>query len=247
MQRLMTESAQCISEFVAGASRHRQTATINRVANQCVPDMSEVHANLVRATRFKFYPYMRMRPVPADHAVMSDRLPTAFADRHFFSVGRVAVDRLIDRSASGEHPLADRLILATDFSLRQQVNKFLLYPGIARHQQQSTRTFIQPMNQTGPGQCRELVIEIKQSIDESSLRVAGTRMNDETHRFVDHQQVIVLVNDVERNILRMIADPRRQRFTHEHALTAQHFLFRTSRLAIKQYIARFNPLLDAAA
>ena len=42
---------------------------------------------------------------------------------------------------------------------------------------------------------------VKQCIDESAVRVAGGRVNHHALRLVDHQQVIILVHNIKRNVL----------------------------------------------
>ena len=51
-----------------------------------------------------------------------------------------------------------------------------------------------------PGQVSLAVM--KEGIDEGAVGVAGSRMNDQSDRFIDDHEVFVLVEDVEGNVLR---------------------------------------------
>ena len=42
---------------------------------------------------------------------------------------------------------------------------------------------------------------VEQCIDEGAVRVAGGRVNHHALRLVDHQQVIILVHNIKRNVL----------------------------------------------
>ena len=50
-----------------------------------------------------------------------------------------------------------------------------------------------------PGQVSLAVV--KEGIDEGAIRVACGRMDDQTHRLVDDQEVFVFMEDIERNVL----------------------------------------------
>jgi 4-hydroxy-3-methylbut-2-en-1-yl diphosphate synthase IspG/GcpE len=43
----------------------------------------------------------------------------------------------------------------------------------------------------------------QQGIDQRAIGRTGSRMNHHAHRLVDHDQLVVLVEDIERDILRM--------------------------------------------
>ena len=53
----------------------------------------------------------------------------------------------------------------------------------------------------------------EQRVDQRPVGIAGRRMDDEPRRLVDHDDVLVLVDDVERHRLRLglVGDGRRQR------------------------------------
>ena len=74
------------------------------------------------------------------------------------------------------------------------------------HYQESARVLVEAVNDARPGdpadarQARAAMGE--QRIDESPVHIAGPRMHDETGRLVDHDEGIVLIDNIERDRLR---------------------------------------------
>src|SRR5947209_14851857 len=52
------------------------------------------------------------------------------------------------------------------------------------------------------------VAMMKQGIDQSAVEVARGGVNHQARRFVDHQQVLVLEYDLERDVLRLVMGRR---------------------------------------
>ena len=67
------------------------------------------------------------------------------------------------------------------------------------------RVLVQPVDDAGtpdpadPRKARAAMAD--QRVDQRALGMAGRRMDDETGRFVDHDQVLVLEHDRERHVL----------------------------------------------
>jgi hypothetical protein len=58
------------------------------------------------------------------------------------------------------------------------------------------------VNDTRPGystDAAQIGAVVKECVDESSRYTAGGGMNDDIRRFVDYEEVVILVEDVQRN------------------------------------------------
>ncbi len=246
MQGLVAEIAQGIRQFFAGSCRDCEAAAINGIADQGMAQVSEMHANLVGAPGLEVDPNMAMPAKPFDHAVMGDRIPATGSNGHFPTVVPVPIQRLVHGPARGQHAQANGLILAGNLPARQHIAELLLDFGIAGNQQQTAGTLVQPVDDPRPWQRFKSRVKIQQGIDQGAVRVAGARVHDQPDRFVDHQEIIALIHYLQRDELWPINGPWLQGLANQHLLATRQLLSRASRLAIQQYIAALNPLLDAA-
>ena len=247
MQGLVAEFAQRICQFFAGTCRYREAAAINGVADQGVAQVSEVRTNLVGAAGLEVDPNMAMSAKALNDAVMSNRIPATGANGHFPAVVRVPIQRLIHGPARGQHTPANRLVFAGNLPARQHVAELLLDFAIACNQQQAAGALVQPVNDSGTRQCFQPRVEIQQSIYQGAVRISGTRVHDQPDGLVDHQKVIALIHDLQRNFLWPVDSSRLQRLANQHLLATHQFLSGARRLAIQKNIAALYPLLDAAS
>jgi hypothetical protein len=49
----------------------------------------------------------------------------------------------------------------------------------------------------------EIGAMVDKSMDQSPTRIASSRMHDQTRRFIEHDAVLVLVKDIERESFRL--------------------------------------------
>ena len=77
-----------------------------------------------------------------------------------------------------------------------------------RHDEQSRGVAIEPMDDAGPVGLAARCATGNQPVDERSAGVAGRRMHHDARRLVDDEQVLVLVRDPERHVLRLHLDLR---------------------------------------
>ena len=52
---------------------------------------------------------------------------------------------------------------------------------------------------------------VEQGVDQRPVEISCGRMDDQTRRLVDHQQMLVLEHDLQRNFLRLVVSRRRLR------------------------------------
>jgi hypothetical protein len=125
--------------------------------------------------------------------------------RHMGTLGRVTADRFFHRAASGHMTNRHRFIFTGDLAQLQRLHQPGLRRNGFRHHHQTGGVFIQTVNDTRARHIGNRRIVVQQRIQHSTVRVARARMNNQIARFVDHEDVIIFVNDIERNILRLEA------------------------------------------
>ena len=90
---------------------------------------------------------------------------------------------------------------------------------ILRHDEQARRHAVDPVHDAGPqraaygGKRPEMV---QQPVDERTRRVPRRRMHHKPLRLVDHADVRILIDDVERHVLRYGVDLHRVRYRQQH-------------------------------
>ena len=88
---------------------------------------------------------------------------------------------------------------------------------------------------------------VEQRIDQRAVRVAGGRMHDHPLGFVDDEQVFVLIDDVERDILRLRFDRLRVGQRQRDGVAGGDLVFFVGRRAVAQHLPLFNQRLQRAA
>src|ERR1700730_607084 len=91
------------------------------------------------------------------------------------------------------------------------------------HDQTTARLFIKPMHDSWPffsADSRKLWKMMEQRVHECVFALSGPRMNNESCLFVDHDQIVVFVKDIERDRFRLIVDLLRWRLIYLNAIAA---------------------------
>ena len=201
VQGLASKRTQCVYEGVAGITWQRETPAIGRVAQQRITNMRHVNANLVRTPRLQPATHMGMGTIARDHTIMRDRLAAGVAYRHALAIHRMAVDRRIDMPACGHHAHGHRLVFALDRALGQIRDQFRVRGKGLGHHENAGGVLVEPMHDARPRQRGQRCVVVDQRILQRAIRVAGAGMHHEPGRFVDHQNGVVLVDDIERDRL----------------------------------------------
>src|SRR5579872_2809679 len=86
---------------------------------------------------------------------------------------------------------------------------------------------------------------VKQGVDQSSVTIARGRMDNQSSRFVDNQQMLVLKHDLQRNVLWFVMCRLRLWNRNSHGFLAANLCRRIAqRLAIGFYGAAANKCLE---
>ena len=114
----------------------------------------------------------------------------------------------------------------------------------------AARVFVQPMNDAGPQRVtalRKRLAAAEKRVDERAARVPCSGVNGHTGGLVDDDEVVVFVEDVERDGFSFSFERCAWFRLNGDALAATEFLARLGRLAIDENEAGIDEFLDAGA
>ncbi|OQC26575.1 MAG: hypothetical protein BWX70_02328 [Verrucomicrobia bacterium ADurb.Bin070] len=231
----------------------RRRTAVQRVPDQRAPQRLHVHADLVRAAGLDAatHPGDAFPQAPHDR-VMRDRLPPVGAHHgHAFAVHRMTADQpAYSTRLARRRAVRQRLVLLGDAPGLKQPHQ----PGHRRivlcDNQQPGGLFVQPVHDARTlhaADPAEVAAMVKQRIDQGAVRMPRRRMHHQSGRLVEHQQVTVLVKDVERDRLRL--RHRRQRRGHLdlERLPGRHRRIGFDRPACTRHPALLDQRLNARA
>ncbi len=141
-----------------------------------------------------------------------------------------------------------RLILALDATRLELTDKVGLGFKSLGHHQQATGVLVEPMHDACTGQNAETGAVMQQRIEQRARPVATTGVDNEPHRLVDDKQRVVLVEDVQRNVLRTLGKHRLGWFrADQHDLPAPHLGLGIRRGTVDEDPPGLEPGLKPAA
>ena len=167
-----------------------------------------MHANLVGAPGLEAALDQRSKGARSEgfqDAIARARLLAASAHHgHALSVERIAADPSFDHSRSRTGRAPDHGVIgALDGVVLELLRQARHCPLVLCGDEKPARVLVQAMNDSGTGDAADpserCATVGDECIDERTRRIAGGRMNDEARRLFDHDQVAVLVNDVQED------------------------------------------------
>ena len=184
--------------------------------------MRQMHANLVCAPGFENE--TDKRDVSAgffsrehlNHFVVRLGTATGLAarDGDFHAVRAAAPEARIDGAGGPRQPSPNEGKIAAVEAAVATVALELLRQSLMRRiglgdHEQARRVLVQPMDNSRPldaADAREAISAVgDQGVYEGARRVSRRRVNDETRRLVDHDQIVVFIDGVERKIFALDA------------------------------------------
>ena len=128
--------------------------------------------------------------------------PVAVAhNRHALALLAVTADGRVDLAPGGDDTDNDALIDTADTAALQLGNQLRLrLDGLGDHHQ-SGGVFVQAMHDPRTRHINNVRYVVQQRIEQSAISMPRSRVHHQTRGFVDDQDVIVFVNDVEGNVL----------------------------------------------
>ena len=115
------------------------------------------------------------------------------------------------------------------------------------HHQASACVFVEPVHDPGPhlpaNPAQRLAVEQKR-VDQRSLLYPGSRVNGESCRLIDNQQVVVLVENRNRDIFRCQIDGVRGGLSENDDVPRAHKIPRPAAFAVASNQTGLNQALD---
>ena len=166
-----------------------------------------MHANLMRAARVQraFDECAGVERV--EHAVVGARGAATFADEdgHFFSMNRMSPDCAFDPAALlAEISRGNREIDFRDFPPGELPRERAVRDIVFRGDETAARLLVESVDDAGPlfaADAGKAFAVVKERVDERAVPVAGGGMHDETGGFVEHDEIAVFKEHVERDVL----------------------------------------------
>jgi hypothetical protein len=180
-------------------------ASVNQVTPNGMAQMRQVNADLVRAAGVKRAFDFRAMSALLQHAIVGVGVASAgFQHRHFLPVHPMASDGLMTfaRAAAEDAP-AKRAINFSHGALGKGMGKPLMDFIRLGDQNQSARVFVQAMDKSAPflsaplGELLSVVMDKR--VDEGSGPMTRSGMNHQAGLFVQREESVVFVDDIERN------------------------------------------------
>ena len=88
---------------------------------------------------------------------------------------------------------------------------------------------------------------VEQRIDQRAVRVAGSRVNDHSLGLIDDKQVVVLIDDIQRDILGPGLDGLRVGQLHSVDCAGHDLFFLVDRRGVFRHTALLNEILQRTA
>jgi hypothetical protein len=199
---------------------------VQRVADDRVADGAEMHADLMCAAGVNGHLAQRQSRQVNRFCNAGDGLTRpARARGHFLPVHRIPANWRLDAPA-GLHDAPDkRDVLLLHFAIVKLARQFLMRRIVFRDDDDARRAAIEPMDDARPqlasnaAQIRDVVEE---GVHERSRCMPCAGVNDHSGRFVDDDNVAVLIEDFQRRRFRLNRRRRRLREVDDNVIAGMH-------------------------
>ena len=192
-------------------ARRLAGAAVRRIADQGMAQMREMHADLMGAAGFEPAFHKTGKglfgiAVTFDDTITRARGFTLSAqDRHAFAIERAAADLAFDQPfAETRAAPHDGVIGALDGVGGELFGKALHGALVLGGDEKPARILVEAVDDAGPGHAahaRQLRPAMgDERIDQRAVGIAGRRMDDKPRGLLDDDKILVLVNDMKRNV-----------------------------------------------
>ena len=188
------------------------STTIALISKQRMADVLHVGADLMGASCFQPTLYERGIAIALQHLIVGDGrladVATGRVNSHTLTVAHITTDiTFYTPGILSEVAPHKCLIRAVGIVIEELGTQFSLGIGCLRHHQQTTGIFIDAMYESHTGIVGVVAGQVAQvpgnGIDQRTVEVTHARVYHQSGRFVDHHQLVVLVDHIQRNILRL--------------------------------------------
>jgi hypothetical protein len=125
---------------------------------------------------------------------------TEYDDRHFGALFRMPPHHVFNRARAAHLPVYEREVFTRRSARLQLPNELGLRLGRFRHHHDAARVFVEPMHDACAHHTCERGRVMQQRIQQGAVAITRARMHDKAWWLVDHEQMLVLENDFQRNV-----------------------------------------------
>ena len=197
MQGLSLEAPEHLDNGITGAFRQGEAAPVYGITNQRVTAPGKVHTNLVSTTGVQLHTDIGKGPEALQHRVVGYGGFAVLLNTHALAVHGMPPDGLINGAATREYAVAYRKIVPRYISFRQLAHQCRVGRQRLGDQQESGRILVDTVDNPGPRHLLKLRRMVQQAVHECAARVTRSRVDNQPSRFIDDQQVLILVHDVQ--------------------------------------------------
>src|SRR6266571_2038278 len=178
---------------------------VNLIAHNRMFQPRQVNPNLMRPPRFQLN--IKQREPVVSFANPIDRKSRAAAAHHShaYAIARIASNGLIDLpGALNENSVDQRNVRLKDFARAKLIREFLVSVFGLGDNHQSGRLLVETVHDAGANRAcprRELLKMISKTVGQCARLITSRRMNNHACRFVNNNQIVIFVNDLDWNIL----------------------------------------------
>ncbi len=174
---------------------------VGLIAHHRVPYGAQVDADLVRppgsdGNLDESHPRERLRPGDPRHGFPCAACPRGDA----FPVEGVATDRQVNTPSLAHNSPYECLVGLLDFPRRKLPGQFGVRRVVFRHHHQARGSPVQAVDDSGPelpADTTQIGHVVEQRVHEGALGMSGARVHYHAGRFVDHDEIRVVMYDVK--------------------------------------------------
>ncbi len=180
--------------------------TVNGISHHAVAEVFQVHADLVCAARFRVALHEGLALAGFEDAVERECFAAALDGRHFLAVDGMAADGGLDFAMGHPgDPIDESEVGFLHFSGGELIGERTVGLLGFRDDKTSRGLLVEAVDDSRPLRASDDFYAhavVKEAVGEGAFAVASARVDDEPCGFVDHQEVVVLEKNSQRNILR---------------------------------------------
>lgn len=219
--------------------------SINRVPQERVIDVRHMHPDLVRPATLQLAADMTESAEATLEPVMGDGGTPVWHHRHFLALFRVAPNRFINAPTTGQLTHAHGLVLTPHAPFLKLLHQGGVGLQATSHDHDAAGVLVQPMHDARPRDPFQLRGMVEQRIDQRPGLMPCRGVDNQPRWLVHHDQVVIFMDDIEINGLRLPAHFRYWRGSHFNLVIHQHPVAGPAFLPIHRQFARPHPPLDA--
>jgi len=173
---------------------------VERIGDQGMTARSQMHADLVRASCVQRAAQCTDETADGNAPHVGARSLSRLDHCHANARARVPTDRRVDGHRRRFHfAVGECQVLPVDFPGRNRARERRHGRQRLGNDHESRRVLVQPVHDAGTGQRGSARMVREQPIQKRSPPMAGRGMDDEAGRLVDHQKLLILEDDRQRN------------------------------------------------